>query len=65
MDSNHPQEVDAVLAEAQRAGGIIVRPVARADWGGSTGAFADPDGYVCEVGHNPDWKLDDDGTVRI
>jgi predicted enzyme related to lactoylglutathione lyase len=41
-----PDEVKAVLAEAEHAGGRIVRPAAAADWGGFTGAFADPDGYV-------------------
>ena len=60
-----PQEVDALLAAAVRAGGTIRRPAARADWGGYTGAFADPDGYVWEVAHNPDWLLADDGSVRL
>src|SRR5918911_2997733 len=49
-----PSEVSEVLAEAQRAGGTIVRSAARADWGGTVGAFADPDGYVWEVAHNPE-----------
>ncbi|HZS22195.1 MAG TPA: VOC family protein, partial [Pseudonocardiaceae bacterium] len=60
-----PEEVGAVLAEAERAGGTVVRAPARADWGGTTGAFADPDGYVWEVAHNPGWTLDEDGAVRI
>ena len=60
-----PEEVDAVLAEAQRAGATIVRPAARAEWGGTSGAFADPDGYVWEVAHNPGWTLAEDGSVRI
>jgi hypothetical protein len=60
-----PEEVDAVLAEAERAGGTIKRPAARADWGGITGAFADPDGYVWEVAHNPSWTIDDNGNVTI
>jgi catechol 2,3-dioxygenase-like lactoylglutathione lyase family enzyme len=41
--------VDAVLAEAERAGGAIVRPARRASWGGYSGYFADPDGYLWEV----------------
>jgi predicted enzyme related to lactoylglutathione lyase len=41
-----PEDVAAVLDEAAAAGGTIVRPAARAEWGGTTGAFADPDGYV-------------------
>ena len=60
-----PDEVDAVLAEAKRAGGKIIRPAERADWGGYTGAFADPEGYVWEVAHNPGWTLAADGSVRL
>jgi catechol 2,3-dioxygenase-like lactoylglutathione lyase family enzyme len=60
-----PAEVDALLADAERAGATIVRQAARADWGGYSGAFADPDGYVWEIAHNPDWKLADDGTVHL
>ena len=60
-----PEEVDAVLLEAERAGATIVRPAALAEWGGTTGAFADPDGYVWEVAHNTAWTLDSDGTVHI
>ncbi|MBV9467193.1 MAG: VOC family protein [Solirubrobacterales bacterium] len=60
-----PEEVGAVLAEAERAGGTVVRPAGRADWGGTTGAFADPDEYVWEVAHNPGWTLREDGTIRI
>ena len=60
-----PEEVDAVLAEAERAGAMIVRPAAHADWGGYAGAFADLDGYVWEVAHNPGWTLASDGSVRF
>jgi uncharacterized protein len=60
-----PEEVSAVLAEAERAGGTVVRSAARAEWGGTSGAFADPDGYVWEVAHNPAWPLDETGAVRI
>jgi catechol 2,3-dioxygenase-like lactoylglutathione lyase family enzyme len=60
-----PEEVGSVLDEARRAGGTIARPAVVAEWGGTTGAFADPDGYVWEVAHNPDWTLGDDGSVHI
>ncbi len=59
-----PEDVGALLAAAEQAGGTIIRP-APADWGGTTGAFADPDGYVWEVAHNPGWTINPDGTVRI
>ena len=60
-----PEDVSALLADAERAGGTIVRPSAQAAWGGTTGAFADPDGYVWEVAHNPGWTINEDGTISI
>jgi catechol 2,3-dioxygenase-like lactoylglutathione lyase family enzyme len=59
------EEVDALLARAVQAGATVVRRAARADWGGYSGAFADPDGYVWEVAHNPVWTLTEDGSVRL
>jgi uncharacterized protein len=60
-----PDEVGKLLADAERAGASIVRPAGHADWCGTTGAFADPDGYVWEVAHNPSWTLDESGAVHI
>jgi uncharacterized protein len=60
-----PEEVAAVLIDAERAGGTIMRPAARAEWGGTSGTFADPDGYVWEVAHNPGWTITEDGSIRI
>ena len=60
-----PGEVDALLSRAVQAGATLIRPPARADWGGYTGAFADPEGYVWEVAHNPGWTLTEDGSVRL
>lgn len=60
-----PKEVADVLACAARAGATIVRPSEVAPWGGTTGAFADLDGYVWEIAHNPGWTLHEDGTVEI
>ena len=41
--------VDEILAEAERAGGTIVKHAERASWGGYSGYFADPEGYLWEV----------------
>ena len=60
-----PSEVEDVLARATQAGATIVRLATRAEWGGYSGAFSDPDGYVWEVAHNPDWNLAEDGSVRL
>lgn len=47
------QQVDALLAQAVAAGATLVRPARHTDWGGYSGYFADPDGHLWEVAHNP------------
>ena len=49
-------EVDAVMALAAAAGAQIVKPAAETFWGGYAGYFADPDGHLWEVAHNPAWE---------
>src|ERR671918_802323 len=44
--------VDAVLGEAKKAGGTILKPAAKLEWGGYGGTFADPDGYVWSIGYS-------------
>jgi uncharacterized protein len=46
-------EVDQLLAEVATRGGRLVRPGHTADWGGYTGYFADPEGFLWEVAWNP------------
>jgi hypothetical protein len=46
-------EVDKLLEEIQRGGGRIVKAAQRAEWGGYSGYFADPDGFLWEVAWNP------------
>jgi uncharacterized protein len=41
--------VDEILADAERAGGTIVKPGAKAQWGGYSGHFADPDGHLWKI----------------
>ncbi len=60
-----PDEVDAALAEAALAGGIVVRGGGPTEWGGYSGIFADPDGHRWEVAHNPFWALDADGHAVL
>ena len=48
-----PEAVDAVFAEAIRAGATPTKPPQKAFWGGYSGDFADPDGHVWEVAFNP------------
>ena len=58
-------EVDAVMAEAARAGARIRKPAQRVFWGGYSGYFADPDGHLWEVAHNPFFPLDGDGRLEL
>jgi catechol 2,3-dioxygenase-like lactoylglutathione lyase family enzyme len=47
------EDVDATLQEAVDAGGILVKPAHDTFWGGYSGYFADPDGFLWEVAWNP------------
>ncbi|CAM5346606.1 catechol 2,3-dioxygenase-like lactoylglutathione lyase family enzyme [Aquamicrobium terrae] len=58
-------EVDAVLAAAEHAGGRIVKPAGRAFWGGWYGYFADTEGNLWEVAHNPDFPIDAEGRISL
>jgi uncharacterized protein len=60
-----PDEVDAVLAAAQAAGGSVARPGTKTPWGGYSGIFVDPEGHPWEVAHNPAWVLHEDGSVSL
>ena len=59
------EEVDAVIAEAERAGATIGRPPAETFWGGYSAIFIDPDGHPWEVAHNPGWTIAEDGALTI
>jgi catechol 2,3-dioxygenase-like lactoylglutathione lyase family enzyme len=48
-----PEAVDAVFAQAVAAGARPVKTPQKVFWGGYSGYFADPDGYLWEVAHNP------------
>jgi uncharacterized protein len=58
-------EVDAVLAEAKAAGGKLVKPAQDAFWGGYSGYFADPDGFLWEVAWNPSFAIAVDGSIKL
>lgn len=58
-------EVDAALAAAIVAGGRSVKPAETVFWGGYSGYFADPDGHLWEVAHNPFFPFDERGAVRL
>ena len=60
-----PEEVDAVMRQAEAAGATITHPAGPTFWGGYSGVFVDPDGHPWEVAHNPHWTIAEDGSVVI
>lgn len=46
-------EVDAILGQAVAAGATLIKPAGKVFWGGYSGYFADLDGHLWEVAHNP------------
>jgi uncharacterized protein len=44
--------VDEIIAEAETAGATILKPAATLQWGGYGGSFADPDGYIWNIGYS-------------
>jgi catechol 2,3-dioxygenase-like lactoylglutathione lyase family enzyme len=50
-------EVDALMAQAERAGATIVKSAQDTFWGGYAGYFQDPDRHLWEVVWNPQWPL--------
>jgi catechol 2,3-dioxygenase-like lactoylglutathione lyase family enzyme len=53
------QEVDAVMAQAGKAGAAITKPAGETFYGGYAGYFQDPDGHLWEVAWNPQFELAD------
>jgi catechol 2,3-dioxygenase-like lactoylglutathione lyase family enzyme len=47
-------EVDALVAQAERAGGVITDPPQDRFWGGYSGYFHDRDGHLWEIAWNPE-----------
>jgi uncharacterized protein len=60
-----PEEVEAVLIEAERAGGNIVRLAARADGVGSPVLSPIPTGTCGRLPTTPGWTIAEDGSIRI
>lgn len=59
------EDVDAVLALAERSGGKIEKPAQDTFWGGYSGYFSDPDGYLWEVAYADSWEFREDGSLVI
>jgi uncharacterized protein len=58
-------EVDRLMKRAGEAGAKILKPAEDKSWGGYSGYFVDPDGFLWEVAWNPGWRLAADGSVTL
>ena len=52
------EEVDALLDDAVNAGATLVKPAHDTFWGGYSGYFADPEGFLWEVAWNPHFWIE-------
>jgi uncharacterized protein len=64
-NARNREEVDSVLAQAEAAGAKIIKPAQEAFWGGYSGYFSDPDGFLWEVAWNPSFPSAQDGSIKI
>jgi hypothetical protein len=60
----HKQEVDTVLKQAEQAGAKIEKAAADTEWGGYSGYFSDPDGYLWEVAWGA-FDMREDGSLIV
>ncbi|APZ55037.1 VOC family protein [Salipiger abyssi] len=59
------EEVETLLTRAEAAGARILKPAQEVFWGGYHGYFADPEGHIWEIAHNPFAPLrEEDGAFR-
>ena len=63
MNVGTRESVAAVLEQAVRCGGSLVKAAEDVFWGGHRGYFADLDDHLWEVVWNPLWEILDDGRV--
>lgn len=59
------EDVDHVLAEAKTAGAKILKPAQEVFWGGYSGYFSDPDGFLWEVAWNPFFSIAENGAIQL
>lgn len=60
-----PADVDAAFAHALACGATSVKPPEKVFWGGYSGYFADPDGHLWELAHNPHLTLNAAGHMEL
>ncbi len=57
--------VDTAFERVLAAGATSLKPPEKTAWGGYVAHFADPDGHLWEVAHNPFFPLHPSGAVSV
>ena len=65
INVERPEDVQPGLDAAKAAGATILKLAMKADWGGVSGYFADPDGYPWEIAWGPNSKFKPDGSLDM
>src|ERR1700720_1997107 len=65
INVERPEDVQPALDAAKAAGATILKPGMKAEWGGVSGYFGDPDGYPWEVAWAPNAKFKPDGSLDM
>jgi catechol 2,3-dioxygenase-like lactoylglutathione lyase family enzyme len=58
-------EVDSGFARVMAAGAVSLKLPYKTSWGGYVGHFADTEGHLWEIAHNPFFPLDANGAVSV
>lgn len=58
-------EADSIIAHAVACGAALIKAPQKVFWGGYSGYFADPDGHLWEVAHNPFFPIDSKGHITL
>ncbi len=59
-----PEEVPEILERAVVAGGTLVKPATRTEWG-IAGYFKDPDGHLYEVDYEESWVFNSEHRLVV
>ncbi len=59
------EDVDQIFDQLRSRGATILKEPVEVFWGGYSGYFADPDGHLWEVAHNPFWQVGEDGRITM
>ena len=58
------EEVDATIDLAVSLGGTLLKKPEQVFWGGYSGYFSDPDGYVFEVAYSESFEFDANNMIK-